>query len=277
MTKQKGICPSCEQTDFSLIKVVYDGNQKLLKCKRCHLIFRLRLADFDQEICYTHQNLNETFKNDLIESYAYRSVYKSYVAKLIKKHNKVPENILDIGCSTGSFLNIISKQLPDTKTIGIEPSLEEIKLGQQMNPNANIQFINQYYDQDSFSAESLDVIHHSHVLEHITNPKSFLQNNHLHLKKGGLLLLTYPSANSLMFYIDFYTKRYPGHIIQEQHFNYFSSKSIIQLLQNSGFTKIEEYYGLSYLKKEKSILKYTIDPIFKFLKFGSPYILCVKE
>jgi hypothetical protein len=80
-----------------------------------------------------------------------------------------------------------------------------------------------------------------------------------------------------MFYIDFYTKRYPGHIIQEQHFNYFSSKSIIQLLQNSGFTKIEEYYGLSYLKKEKSILKYTIDPIFKFLKFGSPYILCVKE
>ena len=48
------------------------------------------------------------------------------------------------------------------------------------------------------------------------------------------------------------------------------------LLKNIGFKVVKEIYGMSYLKRNKKILKYTIDPFFKLFKIGEPYFICQK-
>lgn len=272
---KKYICPSCENSDFNKISFFFDGHQKLVKCKICKLIFRIRLESFNEEINYSGETLSESYKKDLLDSISFRKKYKSYILSLLKKYVASPVSILDIGCSVGSFLNVAGEIFPGTKLIGIEPSLAEVNLGKSLF--ANITFINTLYRKELFNHEEFDIIHHSHVIEHIVHPKDFIENNYYHLKKGGILLITYPSAKSFYFFKDYITRKNPGHIIQNQHFNYFTSSSMRNLLQNNGFDILEELYGLTYIKRESAFYKFTIDPVFKFFKIGEPYFICRKR
>lgn len=269
------ICPACGNSDIGNTKVFFDGNQKLLKCKVCKLIFRIQFKTLNQRIEYFSDFLSKSYEEDLLKSIDSRSKYKVYILKSVKKYLQNPDSFLDIGCSIGSFLNIASTIFLKTKMIGIEPSKAEVSLGERMF--YNIKFINSYYKKELFESEKFDIIHHSHVIEHIIKPKDFLENNYFHLKKGGILLLSYPSAKTLAFFKDYLTKNYPGHVIQDQHFNYFTSESMRNLLKKVGFEILDELYGLNYLKRNMKILKFTIDPIFKLLKIGEPYTICTKS
>ncbi len=233
------------------IKFFLDGNQKLLKCKDCNLIFRLRLKTINEEINYDEDRISTQHEQNLLNEVDSRKDYKEFVLNCAKQYLHSPKEFLDIGSSVGSFLIIVDKVFPGTKLIGVEPSKPEVEIGKGLFNK--IQFVNSYYDKDMFEKGRFDIVHHSHVIEHIIDPRKFIETNHFHLKKNGLLMLSYPSALTFSFIIDYLTKRSPGHVIQEQHFNYFSPTSIRNLLEKSGFEILNELYGLSYLKRNRLI------------------------
>lgn len=268
------ICPGCRNSDYKKIKFFFDGHQKLLKCKSCSLIFRIRLETMKEDTDYSGGYLSEKYQNDLINNLNFRKDYKVYILNKVKKIKPDPFEILDIGCSTGSFLNIASEVFPSAQMTGIEPSAGEIRMGKELFKK--IIFYHSIYQKNLFESKKFDIIHHSHVIEHIADPLSFLEQNHYHLKKNGILFITYPSARSWYFIRDYFRKNTTGHIIQNQHFNYFTSTSMRNILNKAGFKILEEIYGMTYLKRKNLMYKFSFDPIFKYFKIGEPYFICSK-
>jgi len=102
--------------------------------------------------------------------------------------------ILDMGCAEGYL--VLALQDLGFNAFGIEPNpamcnYATLVLGiNQENIKQSI------YEVKSFDAETFDAISSYHTIEHCPSPHSILVNAFTHLKKGGLLFLSTPSAEA---------------------------------------------------------------------------------
>lgn len=78
--------------------------------------------------------------------------------------------------------------------------------------------------------ESVDVLTHYDVLEHVSNVKKFLCDCYNALKINGVMVCEVPNI-----------KRYPKNLLLQEleHINHFSISSLSKIAQNIGFTLIE--------------------------------------
>lgn len=98
--------------------------------------------------------------------------------------------ILDVGCSTGFFLDISKKS--GWQTFGIELGLKESKVARSKGHNV----LSCSIGQANFSSK-FDVITLWDVFEHISNPYRCLKELSMVLKKGGLIFLQIPNVGGL--------------------------------------------------------------------------------
>lgn len=143
--------------------------------------------------------------------------------QFIKKYNA--NNILEIGGASG---NLSSKFLnSDTKYTwtNIEP-------GNHTSNNDKIIIINDYFENYEFE-KSYDAVVHSHVLEHIYDPLSFLKKINSVLDNGGYHFISLPNmrywlsngyVNTLMF----------------EHTYYIDEDVLESLLSIAGFSIVDK-------------------------------------
>ncbi|MFN8296424.1 MAG: class I SAM-dependent methyltransferase [Chitinophagales bacterium] len=109
--------------------------------------------------------------------------------------NKISKNqrVLDIGCGTG---NVILKLLPYTENIvGIDHNQVSLNVIKQKINNPTIKLIcgDIFNYMNENPSEHFDVIILSHILEHLDNPKEFLNNV---LSFGDFFYVEVPDFNS---------------------------------------------------------------------------------
>ncbi|MFA6082418.1 MAG: class I SAM-dependent methyltransferase [Patescibacteria group bacterium] len=113
--------------------------------------------------------------------YAQHKDEYDYAKKLISES----DHVLSIGSGNGYF----SKLIPTKKYVGLEINKEAAK----QNPQILIEDIATHAKSN---AEKYDVVCSFQVLEHIENPREFLQSAVKCLKKGGTLIMSVPSEDS---------------------------------------------------------------------------------
>lgn len=135
---------------------------------------------------------------------------------------------LDVGCGTGQFL-VYQRQF-GLMVAGVERS------------RASAQFVREQLGIDAragtleevrFPARSFDVIHMSHVFEHLPNPGATLDEMHRILDTGGLILLKVPNITSAS------AKRFGPYWLGldlPRHFYHFDPRTITRLLEQHGFS-----------------------------------------
>jgi SAM-dependent methyltransferase len=101
---------------------------------------------------------------------------------------------------------------------------------------------------DEFSIERdntiVDLVVMSHVLEHVTSPKSFIKDATRGMRKGGVLFVEVPC------------KDYQYKPIDEPHLLFFDKKSMHHLLTEAGFVDVElGYFGEEVDKLPASFVK----------------------
>lgn len=135
--------------------------------------------------------------------------------------------ILDLGCSSGSFLTTLQGQNWDL--YGIEMSQESAKRASQ-RCGAKL-FVGDIVDA-SFASESFDVITCFHVFEHLYNPRAVLAKIYAWLKPGGIFYALMPnidSAGARVFGTYWYALELPRHLY------HWSPKSLSTMARSIGF------------------------------------------
>lgn len=134
--------------------------------------------------------------------------------------------ILDLGCSSGSFLSTLSGKGWDLH--GIEMSAEPAARAQKLC-GAKV-FVGDILDAP-FSPGSFDVITCFHVFEHMYQPKAVLEKVSEWLKPGGIFYVLVPnidSAGAHIFQSYWYALELPRHLF------HFSPKSLRYLANSVG-------------------------------------------
>jgi len=127
-------------------------------------------------------------------------------------------SVLDVGCSSGAFLHQLKKRFSnDYKILGTDVSQAPLDHAAKMGvPVARGEFLTQTFE------EKFDAVTFWAVMEHLSDPKSFLQKAAAILKPGGHCFILTPNMNSLAVRLVGSKYRY----IFAEHLNYFTPRTL---------------------------------------------------
>lgn len=134
------------------------------------------------------------------------------VQKAIVKYSQIPlKNIIDLGTAEGKMIFELSKNLPETKFIGIEYNKDLADLAKK-NKTENSEIIQcDVNDVHNLINQKFDVVIATAIIEHVESPEIFMKSVYEMLNTRGILILTAPDP------IWEYIATKVGHLEDEQH------------------------------------------------------------
>ncbi len=238
------VCDLCNNPRYTILfrrkdlNTSLNGEYQVVKCNNCGLIYQnprptvnslpfIYPSDYDQ---YTF-NTTKGFQKH-IELYGLKKRFK--LISIYKEEG----NLLDIGCSTGDFIEYVSS-IAGWTCMGIEPSTVAYNM-------SNIKkFIYNGYVTDfiqKYPDARFDVVTLWNVIEHLHSPTHELTKIYNLLRENGIIVITTPNVNS--FAANLFKKYWIGYELP-RHLYIFSEKTLSILLQKVGFRvhKMTNIYG----------------------------------
>jgi len=149
-----------------------------------------------------------------------------------------PGQLLDFGCGGGFFLG--AAQARGWETTGLEPLPGHAAYARA---TFETQVVVDTLRDDTFAPESFDAITAFQVFEHLPQPREDLARLARSLRPGGALLIEVPN-------IETWTVKLLGarhrHFVQD-HLNFFSARTLGQLLTDAGLEVAGHYFPARYL------------------------------
>lgn len=185
-------CDFCDSSNC--IPVCTKSMNRFVKCSTCGVIY-MNPRPTDEFLKERAEQMAVMFHSDKnkiewkYSSYMEKNIYNPILNKIkpYKKNNK----ILEIGCSSGSFLNAASKH--DWDVFGVEVAGKSAEIAQEKGFNI---FVGDVLDA-KFDSEYFDAVVMYQTFEHLSYPRATLQEVYRILRKGGMLNISVPNLNSL--------------------------------------------------------------------------------
>jgi 2-polyprenyl-3-methyl-5-hydroxy-6-metoxy-1,4-benzoquinol methylase len=234
-------CNLCGREQFDVyltrkdLNLFIPGDFRLVHCSNCGLVYLNPRPSIE--------SLTEIYPQQYDQYVGTRRQDHSILARLdreygLKKrvrnilHYKQSGRLLDIGCATGDFLDVM-QEVPGWDVYGVEPSAyaseyARAKLGLRVKTG--------YLEEEDFEKEYFDAVTMWNVLEHLADPLNTLKMVHKLLKPDGMLIFNTPSLDSLDARI--YGPYWIGFELP-RHFNIFSRQTLNRILQETGFLIVE--------------------------------------
>ncbi len=191
---------------------------------------------------------------------------------------------LDVGAGNGKFLKEL-KGLGFNHLFAVEPNKSLV----QILNNSGFKVERGVLDRSSFSGELFDVINAGDVIEHLTDPVSFIQILRNKLEVGGVLIVTTPNVDSPWSKYTYFLFKYfhiPWSTLTPiAHINNFSLSSLELLLRKNSFKIISSHFNAPGLKyelghthlfrdfRERKTLKYLFRWLFGWGVYFLGYVL----
>jgi len=135
-------------------------------------------------------------------------------------------HILDIGCATGALLaSLRDRGWSCTGAELCDPSAEYARRVRSLDVRSNP------IEKAGLPDNSFDVIHASHLIEHLNDPRSFVRTVRRLLKPAGTLLVSTPNING--FQARVFGSGWRSAIFDHQYL--FSRRTLEALLVSEGF------------------------------------------
>ena len=230
-------CPLCENDSIEYLESININNLNGLYKKIFHIdifyLFDAPLSFCRCQVCklkffYPLITGDENFYNVLQKNDWYYMDEKNeyeFALRYIKKNDKV----LEIGSGKAAF----SKKIPATEYTGLDFSLEAQKMAKQ----SGINILNETIETHSKNNCYYDVVISFQVLEHISDPKSFIEHSLAALKNNGLLIIAIPSEDSFLKYVSNGILNMPPH-----HVTRWSDKTLRFIAKKYDLDIVELYH-----------------------------------
>ncbi|MEQ9619019.1 MAG: class I SAM-dependent methyltransferase [Deltaproteobacteria bacterium] len=251
-------CPICESSNHSVFLSISEvpvhcnliccqygealnvvrGDIDLALCRKCGHVFN---AAFNPAL----MRYSGSYENSLHFSERFREYTDWLAEQLIERHSLNDKKIAEIGCGQGDFLKLVCKR-GGNEGIGFDPGYRG-ELDSEGNNHA-VRIIKEFYS-DQLSESQVDFIICRHVLEHIYDPRNFLDHINRTVDNNQNTKLFFEVPSLLWTLRDFSI----WDIIYE-HYSYFSSYSLSRLFSGCGFSvhAIYETYEKQFLCIEAS-------------------------
>jgi len=239
-------CSLCGNSDLAQLadQVRFGHRADVYKCRQCGLVFLDQGSyKFPEDFYETqyHQTYITHVEPDALNPEAY---YEK-----MKKANKVwadkflglltgREVVLDVGCSTGHFIDLVKHQT--SKIYGHELSRKEVDFCKNV---LKLEVSDQPLE-DRFQEGTFDYITLIYVLEHIAKPVEFLSSLKKLLKPHGKFVILVPNVRDAL--VNFYDiPEFISFYYCIEHLFYYSPQTISLLFNQAGLAghieTIQEY------------------------------------
>jgi len=241
-------CILCGSSDV-MIDTSLRNNFKLAGCKKCNFRFASPRPDAQYLENYYNSIKNSRFYKHTQEQ-AIRLTKGLY--QNILKYNPAANRILEIGCSTGYYLYGLKTR--GYSVVGTEISEEAISLGRRWY---GIELFKSEFPDERY-LNSFDVIIIHHVIEHVLDPKLFLEKSEHFLSEKGIIILETPNFNSVG--IKTFGAHYPV-LCPPGHLNFFDISTLNTIIPNETLVLCKRT-----LSRNKQTLRNIAIAIISFLK-----------
>jgi len=144
------------------------------------------------------------------------------------------KNIIEVGGSNGYMAKTFLKLKDDTRWTMIDPTPSEIE-----HNNPRLQVITGFFSKEVAQDLNFDTVVHSHTLEHMYDPDSFIKTIAKNLDKGGHHVFAVPNLRK------YFENRY-SNVLNFEHTYYLSEQFLEYFLEKYGFEIIEKKYFLDH-------------------------------
>ena len=184
------------------------------------------------------------------------------IKKIIKKYLSKPSALLDLGCGTGQYSNLMTKL--KLNVVGVDRSSDMLKVAKKkFNKNKKLSFAKFEIEKINLS-EKFDIISALfHILSYHTTKKKidkFFSNSHAHLNKNGILIFDFWYTDGV------FNLQSPLRIREVEN----KSHKIIRITISKWFKKINQIFDTHNLivmnKKNKKIFKFTETHKMRYFK-----------
>jgi 2-polyprenyl-3-methyl-5-hydroxy-6-metoxy-1,4-benzoquinol methylase len=229
-------CPVCKSADINPLLTVTDytvskEDYTIWQCGRCSLRFTQDVPSADSIGSYykspdyiSHTNTSEGMINKVYQSV--RKYTLKQKAKLVASQTGViGGKLLDVGCGTGAFLNVMKKQ--GWEVLGVEPDEEARELARKLYRLT----VFEASKLDQLPSAGFDAITLWHVLEHVHDLHPYVEQLKKLLKPTGKLFVAVPNYQSLDAQI--YRRDWAAYDVP-RHFYHFTPQAMETLMKSHG-------------------------------------------
>ena len=242
-------CPVCGSKNYTSIFSKEGGTY--VKCQDCTMVYLNPV--FTDEAIIDYYQTNHTEQSEVVESDTdnfYTNIYNGGI-HTIKQNNPNLSNILDVGCSSGTFLDLAKQQ--NLTTYGVELNKAEFEF---VKKKGHIVF-NELLEKITFDTK-FDAITMWDVFEHIIDGEFYLHTMKNLLDENGVIFLQIPSSDALA-----------AKILQE-HCNMYDGLEHVNLYGVETIKKLANKCDLEVLSIKTVISE--IGVINNFLNYENPYL-----
>lgn len=234
-------CPLCGSHDIEKALATRDHsisgeNFDLYDCHGCGLRFTQNIpapekigSYYQSENYISHSDTKKGIINRLY--HAAREYMLRNKQKLVRSLS-TQRRLLDVGCGTGYFMNHMRQQGYEVLGVEVDEGARNFgiqQFGLDVRPPAEL--------EAGALPGQFGIISMWHVLEHVYDPKLYLQRLHELLADDGVLMIAVPNYQSLD------GKKYGSHWAAydvPRHLWHFSPKTLGNLAQQMGFKVVDK-------------------------------------
>ena len=239
-------CVSCRDEAF---EPVFRGSDRLyqttakefsvVRCRTCGLLRLEPRPDADELRRYYPGNYwfvpDESAASRLEERYR-RVVLRDHVRFVDRalRESAARGPLLDAGCGGGLFLGMMRER--GFRVLGLDVSREAAAIAWRRQQAPSVCAV---LESPPFPAGSLAGLTMFHVLEHLYDPRAYLETAHRLLAPDGRLIVQVPNAASWQCRL--LGRRWNGMDVP-RHLSDFRASDVVKLMEQSGFEVVRRKY-----------------------------------
>jgi predicted SAM-dependent methyltransferase len=237
-------CPLCDTSALSNLRTVdcqgypnyrpeLPGSMQWRRCDGCaHVFTDGYFSDAARDILLSGEHASQQVGADVERN---RLVWARIVDKITKLRDHASGCWLDVGFGNGSLMFTASEW--GYEVVGVDLRPTQVDTMRAAGYEAHCTELTELADLDRF-----DVISMADVLEHIPFPRVALEHAHRLLRRGGLLFVSAPNADTMAWKALDDQNANP-YWAEMEHYHNFGRANLYRLLDECGFEPVS--YGVS--------------------------------